>query len=74
MEEKNKKIEWWGYSFPILLAILVSSQILLLFIVCSVVLINQHITKGQNKTNLLQLPTGIPIFVVEEQRCKLRKE
>lgn len=65
MEEQNKKIEWWGYSFPILFTILVSSQILLLFRVCTIVLINQHITKGQNKINLLQLPTGIPIFAVE---------
>lgn len=30
----KQKIEWWGYSFPILLAILVSAQILLIFRVC----------------------------------------
>jgi Peptidase family M23 len=34
MAEQNKKMEWWGYSFPILLTILFSSQILLLLRVC----------------------------------------
>jgi len=38
------------------------------------VLKRQDISKGQNRINLAELPTGILIFVVGDQRYKVLKE